>query len=142
MPTLSFNHFILFGFYNLIILHEDANLLILPIMFLQLSAIFFGFLPSIRSVMFWNVILYFSILLHCIVQRVLQVMFPSACSFIVCWFSLSFTTWRWPCRLKHVVKDSENQHTIKLHADGNITCNIHSETSQSFHTFFPVRWKT
>jgi hypothetical protein len=23
----------------------------------------------------------------------------------------------------HVVKDSENQNTIKLHADGNITCN-------------------
>jgi hypothetical protein len=27
-----------------------------------------------------------------IVQWVLQVMFPSACSFIVCWFSLFFTT--------------------------------------------------
>jgi hypothetical protein len=155
-------------------------------------------------------------LLHRIVQWVLQVMFPSACCFIVCWFSLSFTTccglhghlqvcrilhivificlmtllrrffffvrclfsrghtfacfsfvfcscavmlrrkthkqentkkprrnkegrnrhlkiniwrilhaWRWPCRPKHVVKDNENQHTIKLHADGNITCNIH-----------------
>jgi hypothetical protein len=37
-------------------------------------------------------ILYFSILLHCIVQWVLQVMFPSACRFIVCWFPLSFTT--------------------------------------------------
>jgi hypothetical protein len=36
--------------------------------------------------------LHFSILLHCIVQWVLQVMFPSACSFIVCWFPLSFTT--------------------------------------------------
>jgi hypothetical protein len=36
------------------------------------------------------IILYFSILLHCIVQWVLQVMFPSACSFIVCWFPLSF----------------------------------------------------
>jgi hypothetical protein len=32
-------------------------------------------------------------------------------------------TWRWPCRPKHVVKDSEN--TIKLHADGNITFNTH-----------------
>jgi hypothetical protein len=31
-------------------------------------------------------LLYFSILLHCIVQWVLQVMFPSACSFIACWF--------------------------------------------------------
>jgi hypothetical protein len=39
-----------------------------------------------------NLILYFSILLHCIVQWVLQVMFPSACGFILCWFSLSFTT--------------------------------------------------
>jgi hypothetical protein len=35
-------------------------------------------------------ILYFSILLHCIVQWVLQVMFLSACSLY--WFSLSFTT--------------------------------------------------
>jgi hypothetical protein len=31
-------------------------------------------------------------------------------------------TWRWPSRPKHVVKDSENQNTIKLHADGNVTC--------------------
>jgi hypothetical protein len=30
-----------------------------------------------------------------------------------------------PCRPKHVVKDSENQNTIKLHADGNIACNNH-----------------
>jgi hypothetical protein len=30
-----------------------------------------------------DIILYFSILLHCIVQWVLQVMLPSACSFIV-----------------------------------------------------------
>jgi hypothetical protein len=37
-----------------------------------------------------TVILYFSILLHCIVQRVLQVMLPSACSFIA--LSLSYTT--------------------------------------------------
>jgi hypothetical protein len=37
-------------------------------------------------------ILYFSILLHCIVLWVLQVMFPSACSFTVCWFPPSFTT--------------------------------------------------
>jgi hypothetical protein len=35
-------------------------------------------------------------------------------------------TWRWPCRPKHVAKDSGNQHTIKLHADGDITCNTHS----------------
>jgi hypothetical protein len=27
--------------------------------------------------------------------------------------------------VQHVVKDSDNQHTIKLHADGNITCNTH-----------------
>jgi hypothetical protein len=40
-----------------------------------------------------EIILYFSILLHCIVQWVLQVMFPSACIFIVFWFSLSFTTY-------------------------------------------------
>jgi hypothetical protein len=33
--------------------------------------------------------------------------------------------WRWPCRPKHVVKDSENQNTIKLHADWDITCNTH-----------------
>jgi hypothetical protein len=122
------------------------------------------------------IILYFSILLHCIVQWVLQVMSPSACSFIVCWFPLSFTTcfglhghlqvyrilhififkcfrfllrcepkkqhsrilkqlkiniwrilhtWRWPYRPKHVVKDSGNKHTIKLHPDGDITCNTH-----------------
>jgi hypothetical protein len=131
-----------------------------------------------------RLILYFSILLHCIVQWVLQVMFPSACSFIVCWFSPSFTKcfslhghiqvrransntsyfthptygktcrvwphekraanqksseaesfkhmkiniwrilhiWRWSCRPKHAVKDSENQNTIKLHTCGNITC--------------------
>jgi hypothetical protein len=25
----------------------------------------------------------------------------------------------------HVVKDRENQNTIKLHAEGNITCNNH-----------------
>jgi hypothetical protein len=37
-------------------------------------------------------ILHFSILLHCIVQWILKVMFPSAYSFILCWFSLSFTT--------------------------------------------------
>jgi hypothetical protein len=40
------------------------------------------------------IILFFSILLHCIVQRVLLVMFPSACSFIVliptCYFLFSF----------------------------------------------------
>jgi hypothetical protein len=41
---------------------------------------------------FSSITLYFSILLHCIVQWVLQVMFPSACSFVVCWFPLSFTT--------------------------------------------------
>jgi hypothetical protein len=34
-------------------------------------------------------------------------------------------TWRWPCRPKHVVKDGGNQHTIKQHADGDITCNTH-----------------
>jgi hypothetical protein len=44
------------------------------------------------AILSWSLILYFSILLHCIVQWVLQVMFPSACSFIVCWFSLSFST--------------------------------------------------
>jgi hypothetical protein len=181
-------------------------------------------------------ILYFSILLHCTVQWLLQVIFPFACSFIARWFSLSFTicfglhghlqvcrilhififrclrtlfrcfffrfgaffhvvtlcmfpsvgwakyevlfadlmpflvllyvrflltcvfplfsvvifvislcvwvsaccffvlyeniwrflhTWRWPCRPKDVVKDSENQHTIKQHADGDITCKTH-----------------
>jgi hypothetical protein len=65
-------------------------------------------------------VLYFSILLHCIVQWVLQVLFPSACSFIVFAAKQSFkhmkrSTWRilhtrrWPCRPKHVVKNSENQ---------------------------------
>jgi Na+/proline symporter len=39
-----------------------------------------------------TIILYFSILLHCIVQWLLQVMFLSACSFIVGWFPLYFTT--------------------------------------------------
>jgi hypothetical protein len=38
------------------------------------------------------IILYFSILLHCIVLWVLQVMSPSACRYILCWFPLSFTT--------------------------------------------------
>jgi hypothetical protein len=38
-----------------------------------------------------DAILYFSILLYCIVQCLLQIMFPSACSFIVFWFSLHFT---------------------------------------------------
>jgi hypothetical protein len=38
------------------------------------------------------IILYFSILLHCIVQWVLHIMSLSACSFIVYWFPLSFTT--------------------------------------------------
>jgi hypothetical protein len=82
-------------------------------------------------------------------QWVLHVMFPSACSYIVCWFPLSFTTcfglhghlqaykilhiFKGSASLledghvgrKHVVKDSGNQHTIKLHAGGNITCNTH-----------------
>jgi hypothetical protein len=33
-------------------------------------------------------------------------------------------TWRWPSRPKHAVKkfNSEHQHTVKLHADGNIAC--------------------
>jgi hypothetical protein len=57
-------------------------------------------------------ILYFSIPLHCIVQWVLQVIFPSACSFIVCWFPLSFTTCfglhghLQVCRILHIFKDS------------------------------------
>jgi hypothetical protein len=34
-------------------------------------------------------------------------------------------TCRWPYRPKHVVKDSGNQHTTKLLADGNITCSTH-----------------
>jgi hypothetical protein len=83
------------------------------------------------------IMLYFSILLHCIVQCVLQIMFPSACSFIACWFPLSFTTWfalhghLQVFRIIHIFKDSVgrnsgNQHTIKLHADGDITCNTHS----------------
>jgi hypothetical protein len=38
---------------------------------------------------FTFILLYFSILLHCIVQWVLQVMFPSACSFIVLVFTVS-----------------------------------------------------
>jgi hypothetical protein len=33
--------------------------------------------------------------------------------------------WRWSSRPKHVVKDSGNQHTIKLYADGDIACNTH-----------------
>jgi hypothetical protein len=47
-------------------------------------------------------------------------------------------TWRWPCRPKHVVKNSENQHTIKLHSDGNITCNTH--TNSRFPDF-DTRWR-
>jgi hypothetical protein len=34
-------------------------------------------------------------------------------------------TWRWPCRPKHVAKDSGNQHTIKQHADRDITSDTH-----------------
>jgi hypothetical protein len=37
---------------------------------------------------FVGTVLYFSILLHCIVQWVLQVMFPSACSFNVLVFTV------------------------------------------------------
>jgi hypothetical protein len=43
---------------------------------------------------------------------ILQVMFPSACSFISCWFSLSFTTCfglhghLQVCRILHIFKDS------------------------------------
>jgi hypothetical protein len=40
-----------------------------------------------------SVLLYFSILLHCIVQWVLQVMFPSACSFIVLFHYMFRPTW-------------------------------------------------
>jgi hypothetical protein len=119
---------------------------------------------KIGSFFFNNPVLYFSILLHCIVRWVLQAMFPSACSFIVLiftvfhycfglhdhlqvcrifificlkdsasllffWFAAFFSrghtlhaesfkhmkinilhTWRWACRPKHVVKDSENQY--------------------------------
>jgi hypothetical protein len=39
----------------------------------------------------FNANLFFSILLHYIVQWVLQVRFPSACS-LLCWISLFFTT--------------------------------------------------
>jgi hypothetical protein len=65
------------------------------------------------------------------VQWVLQFMFPSACSEAESFKHMKINiwrilhTWRWPCRPKHVVKDSENQNTIKLHANGNITCNTH-----------------
>jgi hypothetical protein len=45
-------------------------------------------------------------------------------------------TWRWPSRPKHVVKDSGNQHTIKLHADGDITCNTHS-----YCYFWQLSWE-
>jgi hypothetical protein len=38
---------------------------------------------------------------------------------------INIHTGRWPCRPKHVVKDGGNQHTIKLHTDGGITCNTH-----------------
>jgi hypothetical protein len=46
----------------------------------------------------------------------------STCSLL--WWTF-LHTWRWPCRPKHVVKDSESHHTIKLHAGGNITCKTH-----------------
>jgi hypothetical protein len=39
--------------------------------------------------------------------------------------SLFLHAWRWPCMPKHVAKDSGNQHTIKQHADGDVTCNSH-----------------
>jgi hypothetical protein len=68
------------------------------------------------------VILYFSILLHCIAQWVLQVMFLSACSFIVFSFSLSFTICfglhghDQVCRIFHIfificLKDSASRQT-------------------------------
>jgi hypothetical protein len=58
---------------------------------------FYGVFNHISALKFCTnilflIILYFNILLHCIVQWLLQVMFPFACSFIVFWFSLSFTT--------------------------------------------------
>jgi hypothetical protein len=99
--------------------------------------------------MLWVIVLYFSILLHCIVQWVLQVMFPSACSFIV----LVFTVFGLHghiqvcriCLLIRILQAYENKisytledghvgrnmwktvktNTIKLHADGNITCKTH-----------------
>jgi hypothetical protein len=55
-------------------------------------------------------------------------------------------TWRWPCRPKHVVKDSENQHTVKLNADGNVTCSTYWIVHQNWRSFFgsvsPVKGNT
>jgi hypothetical protein len=56
-------------------------------------------------------------------------------------------TWRWSCRPKHVVKNSGNQHIIKLKADGDLTCNTHWMThalsvtapDQLFSYAFPCR---
>jgi hypothetical protein len=51
-------------------------------------------------------ILYISILLHCIVQWVLEVMSPSACSFIIYWFPLFFTIYFGLHGHFHIFKDS------------------------------------
>jgi hypothetical protein len=61
----------------------------------------YHFLRLDRSNYIWwtvHIILYFSILLHCIVQWVLQVMLPSACSFIVLVFTVIHYMFRptWP----------------------------------------------
>jgi hypothetical protein len=86
------------------------------------------------------IILYFSILLHCIERNtngkhaecnhVKKGSEPKKQpSRIFKYMKINIRrilhTWRWPCRPKHVVKDSGKQHIINLHADGNITCNSH-----------------
>jgi hypothetical protein len=64
---------------------------------LLLSSNLFQGVPNF-SFRFSNQILYFSILLHCIVQWVLQVMLPSSCSFIVLVFIVFHCMFRptWP----------------------------------------------
>jgi hypothetical protein len=58
-------------------------------------------------------IIYFSILLHCIVQWVLQVMLPSACSFIVLVFTAFLYMFRptWPEQTNNKEKGSRQTHT-------------------------------
>jgi hypothetical protein len=67
-----------------------------------------------------GIILYFSILLHCIVQWVLQVMSPSAFSFIVYWFSTVLRyrqTHKQENTKKTRRKTAQEQNTNEKHAE-------------------------
>jgi hypothetical protein len=52
-------------------------------------------------------VLYFSILLHCIVQWLLQVIFPSVCSFIALVFTLSLHVSAYVAIFTHIRKEKQ-----------------------------------